>query len=112
MTSSLIGRKTQPVRNQLPSQKELLVLELLSTNGDLYGLQLVSLSDGALKRGTIYVTLGRMEDKGLVKSILDDDASSHAGLPRPRYQITAQGARALKACSLALAALHPVRSER
>ena len=34
----------------------------------MYGLQLVEQSEGALKRGTVYVTLGRMEAKGLVES--------------------------------------------
>ena len=40
------------------SPKELLVLELLR-HQDLYGLQLVAASRGRLKRGTVYVTLGR-----------------------------------------------------
>ena len=41
------------------SAKEHLVLELLVANGPSYGLQLVSGSRGQLKRGTVYVTLGR-----------------------------------------------------
>src|SRR3954467_90565 len=49
-------------------RKERLILELLASLGPLYGLQLVEHSDGALKRGTVYVTLGRMEAKGLVES--------------------------------------------
>ena len=49
-------------------KKERLILELLASEGPLYGLQLVDHSDGALKRGTVYVTLGRMEAKGLVES--------------------------------------------
>jgi DNA-binding PadR family transcriptional regulator len=31
---------------------------------ELYGLQLVAASRGRLKRGTVYVTLRRMEEKG------------------------------------------------
>ena len=49
-------------------KKERLILELLVSGGPMYGLQLVEQSDGALKRGTVYVTLGRMEAKGLVES--------------------------------------------
>ena len=49
-------------------RKERLILELLASEGPMYGLQLVEHSDGALKRGTVYVTLGRMEAKGLVES--------------------------------------------
>ena len=32
----------------------------------MYGLELVTESEGALKRGTVYVTLGRLEEKGYV----------------------------------------------
>ena len=49
------------------STTERLILDLLR-EGELFGLQLVDRSDGALKRGTVYVTLGRMEAKGLVES--------------------------------------------
>ena len=52
---------------------ERLILSLLSTNGASYGLQLVEASGGRLKRGGIYVTLGKMEEKGLVSSTLQVD---------------------------------------
>ena len=42
------------------------ILFLLSNGGPSYGLQLVKASGGRLKRGGIYVTLGRMAAKGLV----------------------------------------------
>ena len=48
------------------SSKESLILEFLARGEELYGLQLVAASKGRLKRGTVYVTLGRMEDKGYV----------------------------------------------
>jgi DNA-binding PadR family transcriptional regulator len=93
-----------------PSPKEALVLELLATEGDRYGLELVALSEGALKRGTIYVTLARMQDKGMVKALSDQAAGDHAGMPRPRYRLTAQGQRALQACKLVRVTLRPERS--
>ena len=49
------------------SPTERLILELLSGE-EMFGLQLVEQSKGALKRGTVYVTLGRMQDKGYVES--------------------------------------------
>jgi DNA-binding PadR family transcriptional regulator len=91
----------------LPSDREALVLRLLAEQGDLYGLQLVAESRHALKRGTVYVTLSRMEEKGLIRALEDREPSGHAGLPRPRYRITAQGRRALGACDLVRAALRP-----
>ena len=84
-----------PRSTTLPS-KEMLILELLS-DGDRYGLELVAASGGALKRGTVYVTLGRMEKKGLIRSRQEDAPETAGGLPRRLYAPTAVGARALQA---------------
>ncbi len=47
------------------SAVESLILELLIANDDaMYGLQLVAASRRRLKRGTIYVTLGRRQFDG------------------------------------------------
>ena len=74
-----------------------LVLELLVRAGELYGLQLVTASKGRLKRGTVYVTLGRMEDKGYITSKLDDPPPRAGGLPRRLYEATPLGHRMLSA---------------
>jgi DNA-binding PadR family transcriptional regulator len=72
---------------------ERLILSLLSTNGASYGLQLVEASRGRLKRGGIYVTLGKMEEKGLVSSTLQDDG-------RRIYELEGLGHRALAAMEI------------
>jgi DNA-binding PadR family transcriptional regulator len=77
--------------------KEQLILELLTSNGPQYGLQLVEQSSGALKRGTVYVTLGRMESKGLVESQQEPLPPGGIGLPRRIYRPTALGVRTLRA---------------
>ncbi len=41
---------------------------MLAAHEELFGLQMVELSDGRLKRGTVYVTLGRMQEKGYLES--------------------------------------------
>jgi PadR family transcriptional regulator PadR len=79
------------------SGKECCVLELLASGGQLYGLELVGASGGALKRGTVYVTLTRMEEKGLVRGETERGAAPHPGLPRRLYRPTALGLRALEA---------------
>lgn len=81
------------------SRKELLVLELLARGKPLYGLQLVAASKGRLKRGTVYVTLGRMEEKGYIESTLDDPPPGVGGLPRRIYAATALGGRMLSVWS-------------
>src|SRR5215475_15773133 len=63
------------------STTERLILDLLR-EGELFGLQLVDRSDGALKRGTVYVTLGRMQDKGYVESRTEPLPPGAIGLPR------------------------------
>ena len=78
------------------SPKELLVLELLR-HQKLYGLQLVAASSRRLKRGTVSVTLGRMEEKGYITSTLEAAPAGAGGLPRRIYKATALGRRMLAA---------------
>ena len=82
---------------QLP-KSERVILQLLVGKGPCYGLELVDSSRGSLKRGGVYVTLGRMEEKGLVKS-----ASGESG--RRLYKPTALGERALAAAQVFSGAL-------
>jgi DNA-binding PadR family transcriptional regulator len=56
-------------------------------------LDLVAASRGRLKRGSVYVTLGRMEEKGLVQSRLVGRPGE--GPPRRIYEPTSLGIRAL-----------------
>jgi DNA-binding PadR family transcriptional regulator len=65
----------------------------------MYGLQLVAGSGQQLKRGTVYVTLGRMEDKGFVTSRLEDTPAEAGGMPRRMYRVTPRGRRVLAAWS-------------
>ena len=88
---------------------EALILDLLSAHAPTYGLDLVAESRGQLKRGSVYVTLGRMEHKGLVRSRLDERPGE--GPPRRLYEPTALGLRALVASQLIAGDL-PLRALR
>ena len=79
------------------SNKENLILELLVRRQEMYGLELVAASKRRLKRGTVYVTLGRMEEKGYIRSRVEDAPPGAGGLPRRVYQPTALGRRVLAA---------------
>jgi len=77
------------------------ILAHLSSGSEMYGLELVRASGGSLKRGSIYVTLGRMEVKGLVASRQQEKPPGAIGLPRRLYQVTPFGLRVLDAWNLA-----------
>jgi PadR family transcriptional regulator, regulatory protein PadR len=81
------------------SRKESIVLELLVEHEQMFGLEMVSASRQQLKRGTVYVTLGRMEDKGYVTSWLEEAPPHAGGLPRRIYRPTALGRQVLAAWS-------------
>src|SRR3954463_6287897 len=95
-----------PAIPSLPD-KERPLLDLLIRGAELYGLELVAASKGRLKRGTVYVTLGRMEDKGFISSRLEDAPANQGGLPRRIYEPTAFGRRVMKAYSQVARALIP-----
>jgi len=86
--------------NEFPalSGKEFLIMDLLQENGEMFGLEMVECSGGDLKKGTIYVTLGRMADKGLVESAAPSDGDGS----RVMYSATEWGKRVFKAQEIAL----------
>jgi DNA-binding PadR family transcriptional regulator len=86
--------------NPFPTDTEMAVLNMLQSERDgLYGLEIVKASNGKLKRGSIYVVLSRLQDKGFVSAKVRRDAG-HAGLPRPRYKLTPVGERVVKHADL------------
>jgi DNA-binding PadR family transcriptional regulator len=97
-------RNVEPEERVLTlSGKEAFVLELLLAKpaAEMYGLELVRESGERLKRGTIYVTLGRMEDKGYVESREEEKRPDASGLPRRLYRATGYGQRSFQAWQMA-----------
>jgi DNA-binding PadR family transcriptional regulator len=75
------------------SNREALIMEILLERPavELYGLELVRNSGNRLKRGTVYVTLARLEEKGFIKSREDTSEPSPPGMPRRLYKVTGYG---------------------
>jgi DNA-binding PadR family transcriptional regulator len=86
----------------MPSDVEAEILGLLVAK-KRYGLEMVKASE-ILKRGTVYVYLSRMEDKGLVRSEVADETGPLAG--RRVYEVTGEGQRAYEAWRQAQAVLN------
>ncbi|HHM04752.1 MAG TPA: hypothetical protein ENJ19_03305 [Gammaproteobacteria bacterium] len=94
------------------SLTEAVIAHLLrQSDAPLFGLELVRRSAGGelkLKKGTIYVTLERMEKKGLVISELETAPPPHVKegdfyIPRRLYTLTPKGMQALEALEDAVA---------
>jgi DNA-binding PadR family transcriptional regulator len=79
------------------STAERLIIELLVEHQEMFGLQMVELSGGGLKRGTVYVTLGRMVEKGYLESRQEPLPDGAIGLPRRLYRPTGLAMRILAA---------------
>lgn len=73
------------------SRAEELILGLLIHAGEMYGLEMVEKSDGMLARGSVYVTLERMSEKGLVNSRRENRNPGISGIPRRLYLPTGRG---------------------
>ena len=84
------------------SHKEYIVLEMLIDNGEMFGLEMVVASEGELKRGTIYVTLQRMGEKGYVESREEARVEPEIGIPRRKFKPSGLGEKIFKAQQLAL----------
>ncbi len=98
----------QPKEFQRLSNKEALILQMLIEVGrELFGLEMVESSKGKLKRGTIYVTLQRMQEKGLVESRKEPRPEGEIGIPRRLYKVTGYGQRVLAAHEAALSIMFP-----
>jgi DNA-binding PadR family transcriptional regulator len=95
-SNAIKGRRSDMKTDQhvWPSGKELEVLKIMEAEPrGAYGLDIVSKSEGRVGRTTIYILLGRLEEKGFVRVKKTEDF--HPGRPRRIYVITAEGARAL-----------------
>lgn len=73
------------------SDLQLIIISMLLKKDGMYGLELVKGSNGRLKRGTIYVTLDRMEEAKLLKSELVAPSGGQRGPRRRQYRVTGEG---------------------
>lgn len=87
------------------SEKEFQILKMLAHCGELCGQDFVKLSDGKIGRGTVYVTLERLEANEYVESHRLVRHPGAIGLPRRLYKVTSTGRRAVAAVEMSRAIL-------
>lgn len=76
-------------RKLRPSSIHSEILKLLNAKGGMYGLEMINASS-KLKKNTIYVHLGRMEERGWLRSEAPA-IPGQSGMPKRRYYITEMG---------------------
>ncbi len=81
---------------KLSSLEETILAMLMASGSEMFGLELVEKSNGLLARGSIYVTLARMAEKGLVESRTEARPKEASGIPRRLYRVTGAGKYAVK----------------
>jgi len=87
-------------RPQLGDLEELVLLAALRLGKDAYGARIRELlrADAGrdLSISTVYVTLMRLEEKGLVRSWMGEPTSTRGGRAKRHYAVRPEGAAALQ----------------
>lgn len=101
-----------PERQSLGEFEQMVLLAVLRVGqdvGDAYGVnvhaELEARTDRRVARGAIYMTLDRLEKKGLLTSYLTDPTPERGGRAKRCYTLTAPALAALEASRRALTAL-------
>jgi DNA-binding PadR family transcriptional regulator len=79
--------------------EQLILFSVLQLEGEAYGVSVRENIEDRTGRsvsiGAIYTTLGRLEDRGLVRS-RTEEAQGRTGRPRKYYRLSPDGARSLR----------------
>ena len=86
--------------NPLGEFEQLVLFAVLRLNDDASGVSIHDEIEARTGRdvspGSIYTTLGRLEERGLVRSVVVTPASARVGRPRKHYTLRPAGAKALR----------------
>ncbi|HSG47606.1 MAG TPA: helix-turn-helix transcriptional regulator [Longimicrobiales bacterium] len=89
------------LQKQLGDLEELVLLAVLRLGDGAYGAsireELRAQAGRSVSISTVYVTLMRMEEKGLSRSWMGDPSGERGGKAKRNFQVTAQGLQALEA---------------
>jgi PadR family transcriptional regulator PadR len=93
-----VGEMARP--DSLGQFEQLVLTAILTLREDAYGVTIHSkvqeLAPKAVALGAVYVTLDRLEDKGLVASWMTDPRPERGGRAKRCYRLEALGERALQ----------------
>jgi DNA-binding PadR family transcriptional regulator len=75
-------------------------------NGSAILDEIASRTGRRVSRGSVYITLDRLEDKALLESRLEGAARNRGGRPKRLFRVTAAGVKAVKHSLSVLARMH------
>lgn len=80
--------------------EQMVLLAILQLEGEAYALSVLHELDESVgrrvSRGALYKTMERLEEKGFVVWEVEETMPGRGGHPRRRFQVTAEGASALR----------------
>ncbi|HSG07726.1 MAG TPA: helix-turn-helix transcriptional regulator [Longimicrobiales bacterium] len=86
---------------QLGDLEELVLLAVLRLGDQAYGAsireELTAQADRSVSISTVYVTLMRMEEKGLSRSWMGEPSGERGGKAKRHFQVSPEGIQALEA---------------
>jgi PadR family transcriptional regulator PadR len=89
--------------------EQMLLLAIMRLEGDAYGVRLMEELESRIgrkvSRGSVYVTLDRLEDKGWIVSETSSARPERGGRPRRIVRVTPEGLKALRKSREALLTL-------
>ncbi|MGH7540395.1 MAG: PadR family transcriptional regulator [Gemmatimonadota bacterium] len=91
--------RLEPALSYLGTFEQLVLFSVLQLEGEAYGVSIREIIEERTGRtvsiGAIYTTLGRLEERGLVRS-RTEEPQGRTGRPRKYYRLSPEGARALR----------------
>ncbi len=96
-------------RGFLGEFEQMILLAALRLRDEAYGVRLIEELEATagrrVSRGSVYVTLDRLEEKGWIDSTMSDARSERGGRPRRVVRVTPEGREQLRRSREALLAL-------
>ena len=87
-------------RESIGEFEQLVLLAILRLGDEAYGVPILEEiqrhADRAILRPAVYVALGRLEDKGLVRSRPGEASSARRGRPRKYFEVSPEGLSRLR----------------
>jgi DNA-binding PadR family transcriptional regulator len=88
----------------------IVLMAALHLGGDAFGSAILSeiatRTGRRVSRGSVYITLDRLEDKGLLVSRLDDATRARGGHPKRLFRVTPVGLKAVRHSISTVARMH------